>query len=269
MNCFAKPIKTAALSLLTLALSGCATLPETSTEAMDNRVVEYKLTYHTGPAVVFENGLGGTMDWWAEVYPDIARDATAFAYNRPGYGKSSPATTPRDGEHIVDELRAALRSKGLQPPYILVGHSMGGIYMQYFARRYPDEVEALVLVDSTHPEQFKGKGSTDNWPTWLRLTFGLVTSDTAKQELNALNATGEKLLSLPTFTGKPVLVLSAAKPLQDTSDLAQDANEKRRAIATLYPGATQIWVDSGHGIPLEKPEAVIAAIREALSKTVP
>jgi pimeloyl-ACP methyl ester carboxylesterase len=71
------------------------------------------------------------------------------------------------------------------------------------------------------------------------------------------------VLRLPAFAGKPVIVLSALQPMRKKSALADDTNEKRKDIARLYPGSTQIWGDSGHVIPLEKPEAVIAAIREA------
>lgn len=82
--------------------------------------------------------------------------------------------------------------------------------------------------------------------------------------MNAINTTGENVLSLPSFIGKPVIVLSASQPMKEKSELADDANEKRKDLARLYPGSKQIWVDSGHGIPLEKPESVISAIREVL-----
>lgn len=72
------------------------------------------------------------------------------------------------------------------------------------------------------------------------------------------------MLDLPTFPNKPVFVLSASKPLEEESKVADDANEKRKDIARLYPGSKQVWVNSGHAIPLEKPESVIAAIHEAL-----
>jgi pimeloyl-ACP methyl ester carboxylesterase len=71
-------------------------------------------------------------------------------------------------------------------------------------------------------------------------------------------------LTLPAFSGKPVIVLSARQSMNEKGALADDANEKRKDIARLYPGSVQIWVDSSHGIPLEKPEAVIAAIRQIL-----
>lgn len=204
------------------------------------------------------------MDWWAKVFPEISRDTKAFAYNRPGYGNSDPVFTPRDGRHIVDELRSLLRAMDLHPPYALVGHSLGGLYMQLFARRYPDEVSALILVDSTHPAQLKGEGAPENWPVWLRIVFDVATSAVAKEELHAINATGEDVFGLPTFSGKPVIILSALQPMKEKSVLADDGNRKRQDIARLYPGAKQIWVDSGHAIPLENPESVISAIRKAL-----
>ncbi len=87
----------------------------------------------------------------------------------------------------------------------------------------------------------------------------------AQEELGALPATGAALVALPPFTGKPVTILSAAKPMSESSELARDSNAKQIDIVRLNPGARQLWVDSGHAIPLEKPEAVVAAVREILS----
>lgn len=259
------PNKLVPAVLLAGCLSACSSLPDQVSERVGDRRLEYALVRHATPAVVFENGLGGRLDWWAKVFPEIAKDTTAFAYNRPGYGNSEPAASPRDGEHIVDELRSSLRSRGLEPPYVLVGHSLGGLYMQLFARRYPDEALGLVLVDSTHPEQFKGKGAPEHWPAWFRLAFGITASGIVREEMRAIDATGAAVLALPPVAGKPVVVLSAEAPKNDRSEFALDAREKRAGIARLYPGSKQVWVDSGHGIPLEKPDAVIAAIRDVLS----
>jgi len=250
--------------IILLLLSGCATLPNVKTDEINNRRVEYSLIRNDSATVVFENGLDGKMNWWRKVIPEISKDATTFAYNRPGYGWSEATATSRDGLHIVEELRALLKSNGLNPPYVLVGHSFGGLLMQLYARKYPDEVSALILVDSTHPEQFKGKGSPENWPAWFRFLFHLYLSLAVRQEFDLISTTGEQVLALPAFSGKPVIVLSALQPMNQKGDLADDANEKRKDIARLYPGSQQIWVDSGHGIPLEKPEAVIDAIRQVL-----
>ncbi len=250
--------------LIVILLSGCASLPNSTLEKIGNRNVEFALTRHDTPPVVFENGLGGRMEWWEKVLPEISNDTTTFAYNRPGYGNSDPPATPRDGLHIVDELKALLRDKGMKPPYILVGHSLGGLYMQLYARRYPEEVSVLILIDSTHPQQLDGEGALEKQSFLTRGLLGILVTGTAKDELDLLPQTGKQVLDLPTLSGKPIFILSASKPLDEKSMVADDANAKRKDIARLYPGSKQIWVDSGHGIPLEKPEMVVAAIREAL-----
>ncbi|WP_446809629.1 alpha/beta fold hydrolase [Methylomonas sp. 2BW1-5-20] len=265
-----RPSISATLLILISMLNGCATaIPNVTTVKTAGRQVEFALSKHDTTPVVFENGLGGTFDWWEEVYPAIAGDATALVYNRAGYGNSEQVEASRDGRHIVEELRDLLASQSLAPPYILVGHSLGGLYMQWYARHYPQEVAGLILVDSTHPAQLKGPGAIENWPIWVRWIFGVMMSATANRELAALDPTGDEVLAAPAFTGAPVIVLSAAQPLADTSELAIDANQKRKDIARLHPGAMQRWVDSGHAIPLEEPESVISAIREVLSTARP
>lgn len=258
------------LLLLLIMLSGCAsTISNVTMREVAGRQVEFALSKHDTVPVVFENGLGGTFEGWKEVYPAITRDTTALVYNRAGYGNSDAAEAARDGRHVVEELRGLLASQGLAPPYVLVGHSLGGLYMQWYARYYPREVAALILVDSTHPAQLKGQGAIENWPFWVRLVFDVMMSTTAERELAELDPTGEEVLAAPPYSGGPVIVLSAAHPLTATSDLAIDSNQKRRDLARLYPGAIQRWVDSGHVIPLEKPEAIVSAIREVLSTARP
>ncbi|MDI1342229.1 alpha/beta hydrolase [Polaromonas sp.] len=246
-------------------LSGCASLPGANLEAVGQRQIEFRLTRQGPPIVVFENGLGATLDWWAKVVPALEADTTVLTYNRAGYGRSGPVDTIRDGQHVVQELRELLRERGLSPPYVLVGHSLGGLYMQWFARRYPQEVQALVLVDSTHPAQMQGQGAPENWPTWVRVAFNAFNNDTSKAEFKAIDATGQSVLSMPSYTSGPVEVLSALVPMQDRSTpMAEHANQLRSDLVHLYPGARQVWVDSSHAMPLEAPEAVVSAIRRVL-----
>jgi pimeloyl-ACP methyl ester carboxylesterase len=261
-----KLLKVCLAIVFVASMCACASIPGSQIDTIDGKKIEYVVAQHNTRTVVFENGLGGTLDWWAKVYPELSKDQTAIVYNRPGYGNSDPATTPRDGDHIVEELRVLLKSKRLRSPYVLVGHSLGGLYMQLYARKYPAEVSALVLVDSTHPEQMKGRGAQANWSSWVRLVVNLALSAVAKEELQAVNATGEQVLALPALTTVPVWLLSAKKEqdAQADSDLARDSQAKRQDLQRLYPSAKVVWVDSGHGIPLENPDAVIAAIREAV-----
>lgn len=255
------------LMILPIALlSACASLPGATVETVGQRQIEHRLTGQGTPAVVFDNGLGGTLDWWAKVVPELEADTTVLAYNRSGYGRSSPVDTPRDGQHVVQELRDLLRERGLAPPYVLVGHSLGGLYMQWFARRYPQEVQALVLVDSTHPAQMQGQGDPENWPAWVRVAFNAFTNDAAKAEFKAIDATGQSVLSMPSYTSGPVEVLSALRPMQDrSSPMSEHGNQLRSNLVSLYPGARQVWVDSGHAMPLEAPDAVVSAVRRVLT----
>lgn len=119
-------------------------------------------------SVVFENGLRATMDGWDKVIDGLAPNTSIFAYNRPGYGNSQSAETPRDGATIVEELRQSLKHKGLAPPYLLVGHSLGGLYMQLFAKRYPQEVSGLVLVDPLLPGIVKKSEGFPFLDTWCK-----------------------------------------------------------------------------------------------------
>ncbi|HOE42321.1 MAG TPA: alpha/beta fold hydrolase [Rhodoferax sp.] len=261
----------ALLLILPIALlSACSSLPGATVEAVGQRQIEHRLTRQGTPVVVFENGLGATLDWWAKVVPALEADTTVLAYNRAGYGRSSPVDTTRDGQNVVRELRELLQERGLQPPYVLVGHSLGGLYMQWFARRYPLEVQALVLVDSTHPAQMQGQGAPENWPAWVRLAFNAMTNNTAKDELKAIDATGQSVLGMPSYTVGPVEVLSALAPMQDRSNpMSEHGKQLRSSLVNLYPGGRQVWVDSGHAMPLEAPEAVVSAIRRVLKPAPP
>ncbi len=103
-----------------------------------------------GPAVVFEAGISATCLNWTEVRLQVERFARACVYDRAGLGWSdawSDSRSPRTTSAIVDDLRALLAAAGVPSPYILVGHSFGGLVVRAYAAKYPDEVAGLVLVD--------------------------------------------------------------------------------------------------------------------------
>ena len=245
--------------ILLCTLSGCASLPSASLETVNNKTTEYAQINRSAPVVVFENGLGASMDSWRNVFSEIGKDVTVFAYNRPGYGNSSEAISPRDGATVVDELRVLLRSRGLHPPYVLVGHSLGGLYVQLFLRKYPDEIVGMVLVDSSHPSQLEGLGAIENWPVWAKF-LKLFLNSSQENELLAAKETGGQVLRSPALSNKKVVILSAK--LDSDSESAQFLNEKKADLGRLYPNAQQLWVDSGHFIQNDKPEVVISAIRD-------
>jgi pimeloyl-ACP methyl ester carboxylesterase len=107
-----------------------------------------------GPAVVIENGSGALSLDWYDLQDRLSSSTTVVTYDRAGYAWSEAAAPrPRPSSTIVRELRAALRAIAVPPPYVLVGHSLGGFHVRVFAGQYPDEVAGVVLVDSSHPDQ--------------------------------------------------------------------------------------------------------------------
>lgn len=106
-----------------------------------------------GPVVVMDAGLGGSTFSWGEVQPRLSRTYRVCAYDRAGMGFSDPGPLPRDTQHMADDLRALLKVSGLPGPYILVGHSLGGMTVRLYAALYPKEVAGLVLVDPSGPRQ--------------------------------------------------------------------------------------------------------------------
>jgi pimeloyl-ACP methyl ester carboxylesterase len=112
-----------------------------------------------GPIVVLEAGMGSFSPNWYWVQQELAPTIRCVAYDRAGLGWSRRSRRPRDAQTIAVELRDALREAGLDPPYVLAGHSFGGLPVRAFADLYPDLTAGLVLVDASHPDQWV------RWPT--------------------------------------------------------------------------------------------------------
>jgi pimeloyl-ACP methyl ester carboxylesterase len=110
------------------------------------------------PLILLEAGLMGFSAGWDAVQKQLSLvGLRSCAYDRAGLGYSDPGPAPRDGAAIVGDLEALLKAADLPGPYILVGHSMAGLHIRYFALRHPDQVKGLVLVDATSPELAKSK----------------------------------------------------------------------------------------------------------------
>jgi len=102
-----------------------------------------------GPTVILEPGGGGSAASMGHITPAVARDSRVCVYDRAGRGWSDPAATPPDGLQIATDLHTLLARAHVPGPYVLAGHSFGGLYVRTYAAKYPDEVAGLVLVDST------------------------------------------------------------------------------------------------------------------------
>ncbi len=99
-------------------------------------------------------GAGEPASIWAWIAPDVPRDTRVCVYDRAGRGWSDPAPEQQDGFAIATDLNAVLTGAHEAPPYVLAGHSFGGLYVRAFAARYPNQTAGLVLLDATDPHQF-------------------------------------------------------------------------------------------------------------------
>ncbi len=118
----------------------------------------YKMhIYCTGqgsPTVILAAGLGDFSAIWGLVQPEVAKTTRVCSYDRTGYGWSDPSPHPRTASGMAEELHTLLVNADIQGPYVLVGHSLGGLIVRIYTHSYPDEVVGMVLVDSTHEEQY-------------------------------------------------------------------------------------------------------------------
>ena len=252
------------LAVLLLAAVGGAyeTIRETldqSAYAMPGQLIDvggHKLhiscTGSGTPTVILEAGLGqpaAMMSGW--IQPGVATETQVCVYDRAGMGWSELAETPRDGVAIATDLHTLLDRAEIDGPYVLAGHSSGGVYVQVFAAQYPDEVAGLVLLDSQPPDaianlpgyagEYEGiRRSTALFPSAARLGVGRLAYPSASAglppeawaEARALLSTGRhnrgyrddavglkaalsQAQALTSLGDKPLIVVTAAEDAHD------------------------------------------------------
>jgi len=114
-----------------------------------------------GPTVVFESGLMSTVLSWTDIAEHLSQSFHIVRYDRAGLGWSDIGPMPRTAEQIAEELHVLLEHAAIPPPYVLVGHSLGGLSMPVFAKRFPQEVAGVVLVDPVAPSEWNPPSERD------------------------------------------------------------------------------------------------------------
>ena len=229
-----------------------------------------------GPTVVFEAGSGGPLEVWALVQPAVSRFARTLSYDRAGNGQSRKGTPPRDARSVALELQSLLQHAGSPPPYVLVGHSLGGPYIRMFADLYPNEVAGLVLVDPTQEELIawaKARDTNRNQQAeaprledevgCAALTFSEVTNRQVAPQIPVVLITGLGPREPPGFLNQ-----SMRDELQKDQDSTRAAKLRfhRAWVDKVVRGRLVITENSGHGIPFEEPNLIIEAIRDVLEQ---
>jgi pimeloyl-ACP methyl ester carboxylesterase len=276
-----------ALLILFAGLSACTDVKEATDQPLVTAVGTpssisglidvgaYRLYYHCmgegTPAVILEAGWGDVGDTWSLVQPEVATYTQACVYDRVGLGRSDPGPEPPTYMHAVDDLHALLENASIAPPYILVGHSLGGMYMRLYADRYPDGVVGLVLVDSSHPESFERNAAvlppeTSDESESLRFYREWFTGYRRDPTLRS------ELLE-PGSLGDLSLVVLTAMNKQRAEDLPTGLNEQfnqiwlelQQELALMSTNSTHVVSEvSEHFIQHDEPELVIQAILDLL-----
>lgn len=149
------------------------------------------------PPVVLEHGCGSSALFWSLVAPEVAKVTQVIVYDRAGYGWSEPGPFPRTNEQCVTELYELLQQSGMKSPYLLVGHSYGGLNVRLFTGKYPGLVAGVVLVDSMHEDEVTARFPEEH-------VKGQILAERFYRALNLLSRTGllkvlSALRSFPVF----------------------------------------------------------------------
>jgi len=164
------------LALVTLAAGAVAKSNLAKAHPVPGQLVDvggYKLHINCmgegSPTVILEAGFVESSSSWLFIQPEVAKTTRVCSYDRAGYGWSEPSPHPRTASWRVEELHTLLVNANVQGPYLLVGHSLGGMLVRVYAHTYPDEVVGMVLVDSMHEEQYERlPGSKNSIPVQVR-----------------------------------------------------------------------------------------------------
>jgi pimeloyl-ACP methyl ester carboxylesterase len=257
-----------------------------------------------GPVVILEAGYPHRADIWDQaalgsvsekvaVLPGVAAFTRVCAYDRPGtiltdpsdpahHSRSDPVPQPRTAANLVTDLRDLLRAADIPGPYVLVGHSLGGIVGRLYAATFPAEVAGLVLVDSSHEgqsERFQAVMTPEQWavldgmamhPPGLDVYPGMERIDLDASFAQLREAAADHPLdAIPLVVVTHGRGYSAAEVPAGISAEAMEAvwQDLQAELATLTPTARQIVAtESGHYVPLEQPDLVIEAIQTVVGE---
>jgi pimeloyl-ACP methyl ester carboxylesterase len=222
---------------------------------VDGQNLHFETLAGCGPAIVFEAGLGNDSSTWQSVAGAVSTFARPVLYDRAGLGRSLPMmnkNSPITADEVATRLRKLLAIAGVSRPYVLVGHSLGGLYVQMFARKYPDEVSGAVLLDSASAEA----------PKELKTRARLEPGSAAYLEEASVAESNEQVMNAGRFPDIPLTVIAATDHGAFFKSWEPTLMDLQRHLAALSSRGTLLVAHgSGHYVQIDRPAMVIDAIR--------
>ncbi|ARK32533.1 alpha/beta fold hydrolase [Halalkalibacter krulwichiae] len=216
------------------------------------------------PTIVLEAGYGDYSKAWDSVIREVSLLSNVLIYDRAGLGKSESSLNRRTSREMIKELKELLMKAKIEPPYILVGHSFGGVNARLYATEYPNDVCGLLLVDST-PEDYKEKFlpsmSKEFQQAYNKQFVYEGNYDEFMESLKQLKQSKRQL-------DIPLIVLAAGKKAHYSEQSQMLWNEMQKDISTISSNSTFIIAEnSTHYIQNDEPEVVVSAIRTLLDNS--
>lgn len=212
------------------------------------------------PTVVFQSGLGDGGGVWKKVTHSLEDRYPVFRYDRPGYGGVPAAEGARDPCAIARELHGLLAARGVKPPYVLVGHSLGGLYQYAFTRLYPGEVAGLVLVDPTHPRHWATMQREAPDAAALIKTLGWSMGAAARREFADQAICTDKLDTAALAMPVRILVKTRHQAMESAQFRAVEKGLQQDWLRLTGIEANLPVKGASHYIQRDRPQAVAAAI---------
>jgi pimeloyl-ACP methyl ester carboxylesterase len=215
------------------------------------------------PTVVFDSGLGDSLNSWRWVWPDVAKLTSVVLYDRAGLGRSDPGPGPRASERIARELHSLLEASGASGPYVLVGHSFGGLNLRLFTSLYPDEVAGLVLIEAT-PVDFPMR-EQERRSQLERAKLGTVLAlgpSAMRYEMESIERSAEQVREAGSLPEVPIVVLSSVRPEESAPFRSMWLNMQKEMALRLSARRHVVAERSGHYVQSDEPQLVVDAIRQ-------
>ena len=239
------------------------------------------------PTVVIDTGVGDTMERWQAFQSQVAQITHVCTYDRAGYGSSESGPLPRHSQRAADELQQLLKNAGVRGPYVLVGHSLGGLNMQVFANRYPDLVAGMILLDPAPVPFITGQAFPELSQMFEQQAVDLQrVAEAARQSPDAdaqvkanyleavasennelIGESASQVAAIESFGDIPLVVIGSGKPNSAFGPEAEAfqqfwIEQNRELTAKSSNGKFVLAQESSHYLHEDAPNLVLDAIRQ-------